>query len=95
MSMNLHAESEKGEIKLWQTPTWVTDALLIDDKGGIRERSGKEARRALRGYMQWVISHSNNGTTEEDRAIIRMNVHDHLEYIRGHIKDKSLKVYMV
>ena len=82
-------------VKLSYGKQWVTNALIMDDKGGIRGRSGKEARRVLRGYMQWVISHSNNGTTEEDRAIIGMNVHDHLEYILGHIKDKSLKVYMV
>ena len=54
MSINLYATCNGVEIKLYQTPTCITEMLCVDENGEINALSGSNAIKALRGYIEWV-----------------------------------------
>lgn len=90
MSMNLHARTKKGEINLYQTPTWLTYAATIDHNGAVRYSVGNaNAKRALHIYCQWA--ESLGGHDEDSREALR----EHVEYVKSRINDPGLEVYVL
>lgn len=97
MSMNLHAKSAKGDFGLWQTPTWVTYACLINENGEIKsEVKGKAAKRALYIYLQWFSGRLNGirGTLEELESR-QAQTQEHISNIISRMEERSLKVYLL
>lgn len=93
MSMNLVARTVVVPIILWQTPTWVTYACLMDSEGRIGQRSGMAAKRAMHIYLAWVVSHLDvvYRSTEEFEAAKKVN-DKHVRYIRGRMSERGLVV---
>ena len=57
MSNKLHCKIDDKEIKLWQTPTRITDILLVNEHGALDpfdKLTGKHAKRVMRAYINWV-----------------------------------------
>lgn len=50
VSLNLHCNL----VDLWQTPSLVTVLCLMNHEGVQPNVTGKEAVRALRGYLRWA-----------------------------------------
>mgnify|MGYP006281579305 CR=1 FL=1 len=78
MSINLHCK----EVKLWQTPTWVT--YIIESKGDGGWRG------ILRRYKIWIESHSQ-GTwnSAEELRLQEELIADHLDQIDKAVKRKK------
>jgi len=93
MSMNLNASTKSGAINLWQTPTQISYTIL---PSAIGEVKGVKAREAIVRYMEWV-KYSTNGAWEsvEELQDAKQRVSEHLEYVRGFINDKTLRVWVM
>ena len=89
MSMNLYAETKDGkEVKLWQTPTWITDCCLVGHDDKIRK--WKDTRHL---YSEWVRSHTQGRfESEEESQNERDRVSRHLKDLYSH---KRLNFYML
>jgi len=97
MSDNLCAKCGKDVINLWQTPTQITRIILVDDRGGIKMLKGKNARRALMAYREWV-RYSRNGSWESMDALNEYTeaVNEHIWYIDQILDSfKPLEVYTI
>ena len=70
MSMNLYARVNKQRIELWQTPTSITYMCMMDTDGVHSEFTGAKAKRALRCYLEWVMS-TLNGVWDDPKAYER------------------------
>lgn len=94
MSMNLHARVKDETIELWQTPTQITYTICVDENGVAQELRGRNARRALQAYIQWVKL-STNGAWKSLEALeeARADVKHHLEYVTKYLDRKGLVVY--
>ena len=69
MSMNLHASVGGEELFLMQTPSYVTDMCVVDSEGTLRnDLTGKEAKRALHIYVQWVQSQYQGPYKSQEEA---------------------------
>jgi len=97
MSINLHMEVKRIKIDLWQTPTFITYMCLVNDKGKVRGAvKGKEARRSLYIYLEWVRSHASGMfKSSEDANDARLTVNEHLEELLKYVDERSLILYMM
>ena len=93
MSMNLVARTVFGPISVWQTPTWVTYACLMDSKGRPGRRNGMAAKRAMHIYLTWVVSLRKGvyGCNEDFEAAKKVD-DEHVKYIRGRMSERGLVV---
>jgi len=85
MSMNLYlSEGEEGpEIRLWQTPTFVTEMCLSYKDG--HPDGGMEG--VLRRYQIWVRSHADGiWNSKEELEMMRARVRSHIDEIQD-VKD--------
>lgn len=95
--MNLYAKADgKYTLDLWQTPTRITYTLCVDENGPAERLTGKNARRALQAYYQWV-KYSTNGSwsSKEELETAIENVREHLEYIRPYLNSKKIEVWVM
>ena len=93
MSMNLNAATRNGAIDLWQTPTQISFTILPSTVGWVE---GTKASEALLRYMEWV-KYSTNGAwdSSEELQDAKRRVNEHLEYVRGFVNDKTLRVWVM
>lgn len=93
MSMNLNARTKSGTIHLWQTPTQISYTILPETAGEVK---GKKASEALVRYLEWV-KYSINGVygSVEELQDAKQRVKEHLEYVRGFVNDKTLRVWVM
>lgn len=93
MSMNLNARTKNGVIALWQTPTQVSYTILPESVGEVR---GAKAAEALTRYIAWV-KYSTNGVwrSAEELQDAEQRVKEHIDYVRGFINDKTLRVWVM
>ena len=81
MSMNLHAEDEKGRsVKLWQTPSLITRIALNTVDG---ERQWEDTRFI---YLEWVMSNLDGVWEMEERICMRDRIIEHVEEINSYDK---------
>ena len=93
MSVNLTAKTQNGTIELWQTPSWVTRACLIDSYGDVKTRRGPTARHALQIYLLWVSS-LMEGVWHDAEAFENQKeiTRDHVAAVRDRIRERGLVV---
>ena len=93
MSINLEAKTQNGTIELWQTPSWVTRACLIDCYGDVKTRRGPTARHALQIYLLWVSSQLE-GVWHDVKAFENMKeaIRDHVAAVRDRMRERGLVV---
>ena len=80
MSMNLHC----NKVDLWQTPTHISYMCTMNEEGARYEVTGKEAKRALFSYIEWVKS-TLNGVYSTPEEI--QNYERHKESVQYHIEE--------
>ena len=57
MSMNLAVSCDGIDLKLWQTPTYITRMCLMTENGYRSRVKGNNAMRAVFCYLQWVSNY--------------------------------------
>ena len=94
--MNLNAISKSGKIELWQTPSQISYTICVDENGVAGELTGKNAKRALQAYCQWIRYSTNGGwNSVEELEDARALVKEHLEYVESFLESKGLKVWIM
>jgi hypothetical protein len=92
MSMNLYVKSNIGELGVRQTPTQITYMLLVNEKGIIAEKKGKDALQVIQAYKQW-LEHSTNGvwSSSVELEIARNQVKSEVAEIEDFIRKSKVK----
>jgi len=100
MSMNLHCDVGGLKIDLIQTPTYVTYMCMVQSDGKISGQvTGKEAKRALYIYLEWVkfgISYQWPSKNGDERQLNKELVDGEILKINKILKSKGkLEVYLL
>jgi len=97
MSLNLHARDGDVKIPLWQTPTYVSTMICITDRGDLATLTGKDARRALYSYCEWVKYYfryvDETNISQKELKIQREIIDEHIISIKEHFASKKLVVW--
>lgn len=81
MSMNLYIKFDGQKIDVYQTPTHITYMCLMADTGRKFEMRGKEAKRAVNCYLEYVGGLMNRSYDSEEE------MNDYCDPIREHIRN--------
>lgn len=84
MSMNLYIEFDNQKIDVYQTPTHITYMCLMTDIGRKFEMKGKEAKRAVNCYIEYVGSLKNGMYHSEEE------MKEYCDPINNHIRTVQL-----
>lgn len=92
MSMNLYIKSNIGELGVRQTPTQITYMLLVNEKGMVVDKKGKDALQVVQGYKMW-LQNSTDGAwdSEEDLHYALNQVKEEIQEIENFIKGSKVK----
>lgn len=95
MSMNLHIECDGHQLSIRQTPTQITRMICVNHEGVQWELRGKDARRALYAYCNW-IQYSTDGVWKSEKELDEtiQYVKEELEYLEPYLKSKKIRVWM-
>lgn len=96
MSLNLQCNL----VDLWQTPQHITEMCLMDHEGVQPNVTGKEAVRALRGYLRWAESqlpHSvcRNDEQRQDNKDFKDGWREHQKKVEAVFGREDLEVWLM
>jgi hypothetical protein len=97
MSTNLYIKADNIELTMYQTPTYISNMCMCNNKGIIEFKvTGIKAKRALYLYLLWVRSLSNgkyNSTKEAQDNYTLIN--DYIKTVTNFTKNKKLVAYLL
>jgi hypothetical protein len=98
MSLNLYIEFDNQNIEIYQTPTYITCMCLMTDIGTKSEMTGKQAKRAVNCYLQYVQSLITSTVYLDHHSFTEYcrPINKHLKEIRLRLQSaKKIRVYLL